>query len=88
MKKRIVALLLTIVLLLGTAVSASAASTGFSDIPAGYWAGEAIRREAGKAIVSGYQDGTFRPAQKVTNAQFAVLLARARRAYASRGASP
>ena len=77
MKKRIVALLLTIVLLLGTAVSASAASTGFSDIPAGYWAGEAIRRVAGKAIVSGYQDGTFRPAQKVTNAQFAVLLARA-----------
>lgn len=77
MKKRILTLLLTLVLLVGTAVPASAAGTGFSDVPAGYWAGEAIQSVAGKGIVSGYQDGTFRPGQKVTNAQFAVLLARA-----------
>ncbi len=77
MKKGIITLLLTVVLLLGTSAAASAASTGFSDIPAGYWAGEAIRNVAGKNIVSGYQDGTFRPGQKVSNAQFAVLLARA-----------
>lgn len=77
MKKRIITLLLTLVLLVGTAVSASAAGTGFSDLPVGYWAGDAIRSVAGKGIVSGYQDGTFRPGQKVTNVQFAVLLARA-----------
>ena len=77
MKKRIITLLLTLVLLVGTAVPALAAGTGFSDLPAGYWAGEAIRNVAGKGIVSGYQDGTFRPGQKVTNAQFAVILARA-----------
>lgn len=77
MKKRSLTLLLTLVLLMGTAVSASAAETGFSDLPAGYWAGEAIRNVAGKNIVSGYQDGTFRPGQKVTYGQFAVLLARA-----------
>lgn len=77
MKKRILTLLLTLVLLVGTAVPASAAGTGFSDVPAGYWAGEAIQSVAGKGIVSGYRDGTFRPGQKVTNAQFAVLLARA-----------
>lgn len=77
MKKRSLTLLLTLVLLMGTAVSASAAEMGFSDLPAGYWAGEAIRNVAGKNIVSGYQDGTFRPGQKVTYGQFAVLLARA-----------
>lgn len=76
MKKRIIAVLLTFVLAVGTAVSASAAGTGFSDVPAGYWAGEAIRNVTGKGIVSGYKDGTFRPAQRVTYAQFAVLLAR------------
>lgn len=77
MKKRIIALLLTLVLLTGAAIPALAAKTGFSDISAGYWAGEAIRTVAGKGIVSGYEDGTFRPWQKVTNAQFAVILARA-----------
>ena len=60
MKKRIVTLLLTIVLLMETVVPALAASMGFSDIPAGHWAGEAIRSVAGKAIVSGYQDGLHR----------------------------
>lgn len=90
MKKRILTLLLTLVLLVGTVVPASAAGTGFSDVPAGYWAGEAIQSVAGKGIVSGYQDGTFRPGQKVTNAQFAVLLARAfypkeARAYEDQG---
>lgn len=90
MKKRITVLLLMFVLAVGTAVSASAAGTGFSDVPAGYWAGEAIRNVAAKGIVSGYQDGTFRPAQRVTNAQFAVLLARSfypdgAKAYEERG---
>lgn len=77
MKKRSLMLLLTLVLLAGTVVPVSAAGTGFSDLPAGHWAGESIRNVAGKNIVSGYQDGTFRPTQKVTNAQFVVLLARA-----------
>lgn len=77
MKKRIIAVLLIVVLAMGTAVPAAAAGTGFSDLPAGYWAGEAIRNVAGKGVVSGYKDGSFRPELKVTNAQFAVLLARA-----------
>lgn len=77
MKKRILTLLLTIVLLLGIGVPASAAGKKFSDLSAGYWAGDAIREVSGRGIVSGYQDGTFRPGQRVTNAQFAVMLARA-----------
>lgn len=77
MKRRILTLLLTCALLAGAAVSAAAAGTGFSDISSGYWAGESIRKVAEKNIVSGYGDGTFRPTQRVTNAQFAVMLARA-----------
>lgn len=89
MKKRVLALLSTVVLLVGTASPALAAS-GFSDISAGYWAASEIRTVAGRGIVSGYQDGTFRPGLKVTNAQFAVLLARAfypdeAKAYAEKG---
>lgn len=90
MKKRIISVSLALVLLMGTAVPALGARTGFSDVPAGYWAGEAIRETAAQGVVSGYPDGTFRPGQKVTNAQFAVILARAFypeevRAYADRG---
>lgn len=77
MRKRIVAASLALVLLTGTAVPALGARTGFSDVPAEYWAGEAIREAAGKGVVTGYQNGTFRPGRNVTNAQFAVILARA-----------
>lgn len=90
MKKRIVATSLALVLLTGTGVPALGARTGFSDVPGGYWAGEAIREMAGKGVITGYQNGTFRPGQNVTNAQFAVILARAfypeeARAYESEG---
>ena len=77
MKKRISALVLTTILLVGTAIPALAAGTVFSDVPSGFWAGEAIRTMAERNIVSGYENGSFRPGQKVTNAQFAVMLARA-----------
>ena len=90
MKKRIVATSLALVLLTGTGVPALGARTGFSDVPGGYWAGEAIREMAGKGVITGDQTGTFRPGQNVTNAQFAVILARAfypeeARAYESEG---
>lgn len=90
MKKRISALVLTTILLVGTAIPALAAGTVFSDVPSGFWAGEAIRTMAERNIVSGYENGSFRPGQKVTNAQFAVMLARAfypteAKAYAEEG---
>lgn len=77
MKKRIISASLALVLLMGTAVPALGARTGFSDVPGGYWAGEAIRETADQGVITGYPNGTFRPGQKVTNAQFAVILARA-----------
>jgi len=48
----------------------------FSDIGK-HWAEETIRWAAGKGIVSGYGDGTFRPNQTVTEAEFLVMFTRA-----------
>ena len=77
MKKRAVAASLTAVLAMGTAVPALASAKGFSDVPAGHWAAEPIQAAAVRNVASGYRDGSFRPGQNVTNAQFAVMLARA-----------
>ncbi|MFC4599568.1 InlB B-repeat-containing protein [Cohnella hongkongensis] len=48
----------------------------FGDI-AGHWAEERIKLAVVTGIVSGYPDGTFRPNQTVTRAEFAVLLIKA-----------
>lgn len=73
--KKIAAFLLTLALCAGLAVPALAA--GFSDVPPGHYAAEAIESCVAKGVASGYADGTFRPDQPVTNAQFAVMRARA-----------
>lgn len=73
--KRFASLLLALTLCLGLAVPASAAD--FTDVPAGHYARAAIEECAGKGIVSGYSDGTFRPANTVTKGQFTAMLARA-----------
>jgi tripartite motif-containing protein 71 len=44
-----------------------------SDI-SGHWAEANIKQAVGSGIVSGYQDGTFKPNQTVTRAEFAVML--------------
>ena len=73
--KRLSSFLLALVLCLGLTVPAAAAD--FTDVPADHYARAAIEECAGKGIVSGYNDGTFKPANSVTNAQFAVMLSRA-----------
>ncbi|MFD3260601.1 S-layer homology domain-containing protein [Paenibacillus lentus] len=44
-----------------------------SDID-GHWASEAIRELAGRGIIQGYSDGTFRPNHSLTRAEFVTLL--------------
>jgi N-acetylmuramoyl-L-alanine amidase len=43
----------------------------------GHWAEGFVREAAMLGIVNGYADGTFRPKQQVTRAEFAVMLMRA-----------
>lgn len=73
--KKILALLLALALCAGLSVPALAA--GFSDVPAGHYAASAIDACVAKGIVSGYADGTFKPGNQVTRAQFCVMIARA-----------
>ena len=73
--KKLVSLFLVLVLSLGLCVPTLAA--GFSDVPAGHYAASAIDTCVSKGIASGYSDGTFKPGDTVTRAQFCVMLARA-----------
>lgn len=48
----------------------------FSDVPGNHWAQQDIERGAGLGFVDGYEDGTFRPSQSVSNAQFCAMITR------------
>ena len=51
--------------------------TGFSDVPSDFWAGAYIGELSRRNILGGYQDGTFKPNDPITRAQFASLLGKA-----------
>ncbi|MCR4428290.1 MAG: PQQ-binding-like beta-propeller repeat protein [Caldiserica bacterium] len=46
----------------------------FSDVPSDYWAFPEIRNLVQEGIVNGYPDGTFRPENPVTRAEFAKMI--------------
>jgi hypothetical protein len=54
--------------------SAIAQRTFFSDVSRSYWAQPFIERLAKEGVMNGFADGTFKPDQLVTRAQFAVIL--------------
>ncbi|MBD3921785.1 S-layer homology domain-containing protein [Paenibacillus sp. PR3] len=59
----------------------------FSDIK-GHWAKEAIERAAALGITSGYPDGTFRPGNKVTRAEFTTMITHAFTLQSATGITP
>ena len=48
----------------------------FQDVPDDMWCAEAVRVISALGIVNGYSDGTFRPDQPITRAQFAAIAMR------------
>ncbi|MFD0678703.1 MULTISPECIES: S-layer homology domain-containing protein [unclassified Paenibacillus] len=48
--------------------------SSFTDLPESHWSFKAVQEMYGKKIVDGYPDGTFRPNQTLTRAEFAALL--------------
>ncbi len=48
-------------------------ATGFSDVKSTDWFNSFIESAVAKGIVAGYPDGTFRPQQQVTYAEFIVM---------------
>ena len=47
---------------------------GFSDIDSVMWAGDAIEKLSTSGVINGYYDGTFKPNNNVTRAEFAKML--------------
>ena len=48
----------------------------FSDVPQGEWYFDAVSEMIGYSLVGGYEDGTFRPDDKITRAEFVTILSR------------
>jgi hypothetical protein len=57
-----------------TAPLASPVAAPFPDVPSNYWAAPFIAALTQRGDISGFQDGTFRPDQPVTRAEFATLI--------------
>ncbi|MFQ4136497.1 S-layer homology domain-containing protein [Nodosilinea sp. PGN35] len=59
----------------------------FADVPANHWARQFITALAGRGIIAGFPDGTFRPDEPVTRAQYAAMVRAAFNQPAVRGAT-
>ncbi len=57
--------------------SPSFAQTTFSDVSSNYWAAQFIQQLSGRGVIAGFPDGTFRPEEPVTRAQFAAMVNKA-----------
>ena len=70
MKKRIAALLLSMIMLATPALAA------FDDVPGDQWYAEAVEWAEAEGIMNGVADGRFDPAGGVTRAMFVAILYR------------
>ncbi len=73
--RKVTALCLAVVMVLCTALSASALT--FSDVPENSKYSEAINSMVALGLLKGYDDGTFRPDATITRAEFAAVMTRA-----------
>ncbi|AUT03950.1 S-layer protein [Nostoc sp. CENA543] len=55
----------------------SFAQTTFSDVSSNYWASPFIRELSQRGVIAGFPDGSFRPEEPVTRAQFAAMVNKA-----------
>lgn len=65
---------LSSVAFVGLALPATAQNAQFTDVGANYWARPFIENLASEQIIAGFPDGTFKPDQAVTRAQFAAIV--------------
>lgn len=59
------------------AASPSLAQTTFSDVSSNYWAAQFIQELSQRGVIAGFPDGSFRPEEAVTRAQFAAMVNKA-----------
>ncbi|MDZ8185361.1 MAG: S-layer homology domain-containing protein [Nostoc sp. ChiSLP02] len=55
----------------------SFAQTTFSDVSSNYWAAPFIQELSQRGVIAGFPDGSFRPEEAVTRAQFAAMVNKA-----------
>ncbi len=63
-----------------------AQTASFSDVSSGYWANGFIQTLASRGVLSGFPDGSFRPNEPVTRAQYAAMIRQAFRKAPTRPA--
>lgn len=76
-KTRLATIGLLLAMLTATVGPMFANTTAFTDVPTNHWAYEQISRCVQDGIVSGYNDGTFKPGNPVSYGAFSIMLARA-----------
>jgi hypothetical protein len=74
-KKRLVAVMATMAMT--TMAVSTFASVKFTDVPDNSWAKPVIEKWANEGLVGGYEDGSFKPGNPITRAEFASLIQRA-----------
>jgi hypothetical protein len=74
MKKLLTAVLVTV--LAAFSAPAFSATNPFMDVPASHWAYDAITQLAGRGVISGYPDGSYKGAQPATRYEVASVIAR------------
>ena len=72
MKKRVMAVLLAITMLMPSVVTVSAAS--FKDLSSGHWAYTAVNKLVAEGTINGFTDGTFKPNSAVSRAEFVKMI--------------
>lgn len=53
-----------------------AGTASFGDVPIGEWYEKAVTYLAERGVINGYQDGTFKPGNSITRAEFTTLIVR------------
>ncbi len=80
MLKKILAVLLVLLLLVGFGAWGKVFSQAkFPDVPSDYWAYDQIVKLVELGILKGYPDGTFKPENNVTRAEFATMVVLAKK---------
>lgn len=74
-RKLLLGLLVVALIPLGLSLAYSRANAAsFSDVPSDYWAANAIADLASRSIIGGYPDGSFKPENPVTRAEFSKMI--------------
>ncbi len=78
--KKVLSLILTFVLALGT-LSVVSADMSFSDLSESHWGYSYVQTLVSDGTINGYQDGTFKPEANVTRAEFVKMIGKTDKAF-------